>query len=164
MELHYEISNFLFREAMLLDKREFEKWLELMADDVTYRMPVRVTKELRDGDDIVDDMAFFEESKKSLQTRVSRFGTNSAWVIDPPPRTRHIISNIFIDEIESSDKVKTRSSFIFLRHRGSDLTTEQISGERIDVLRKEAGSWKIVERTIYPDQSVIHMMNLSMFL
>ncbi|KYD18363.1 hypothetical protein B4168_0332 [Anoxybacillus flavithermus] len=41
---------------------------------------------------------------------------------------------------------------------------EQLHGERVDVLRKENGKWKIASRTIYPDQTVLRLINLSMFL
>jgi 3-phenylpropionate/cinnamic acid dioxygenase small subunit len=161
-ELHYEISKLLTYEAYLLDNRRFEEWLDLLTDDIVYRMPLRVTREKRDGSDIIDDMAYFEESKRSLTLRVKRLGTTSAWAEDPPPRTRHLITNIMIEE-ESENSLKVRSNFLLLRTRAKDLETEQVFGERIDTLRKEDGQWKIAERRIIPDQTVMTAKNLSMF-
>ena len=40
-----EIQEFLYREALALDERRFRDWLDLLADDITYEVPVRVTRE-----------------------------------------------------------------------------------------------------------------------
>ena len=163
-ELHYQISQFLYHEAYLLDHRKYKDWLDLLSDDITYRMPLRVTTENRDGSNLVEDMTYFEESKSSLVLRVERLYTNSAWVDDPAPRQRHFISNIMVDSNNHPDELKVRSYILFKRNRASEIHTEEIFCEREDIFRKEAGKWKIVKRTIYPDQTVLTVMNLSMFL
>lgn len=163
-ELQYEITNILSREAHFLDNRRYEDWLDLLSDDIVYRMPMRVTTEKKDGSDILDEMAFFEETKKSLITRVQRLRTSSAWVENPPTRQRHLITNVLIELGEKPDEYEVTSSFLFLRSRASDLHIEQLSGERRDVLRLVDGKWQIAARTIYPDQAVLGVMNLSMFL
>jgi len=38
-----EIQDFLYREALALDERRFRDWLDLLTDDMTYEVPVRVT-------------------------------------------------------------------------------------------------------------------------
>lgn len=162
-DLYYEINQLYFREANLLDSRKFEDWLELLTDDIVYRMPMRVTRENKDGSDIVEDMAYFEETKKSLTTRVNRLRTTSAWAEDPAPRTRHLVTNVVIEE-GSEEHLQVRSSFLFLRSRASDAAVELLFGERMDVLRKVNNQWKIASRRIIPDQAVLGVMNLSMFL
>ena len=164
MQLQFEITNFYSREAYLLDNRQYEEWLDLLADDLVYRMPQRRTGEGRDGQEFVHDMAFFEESKTSLTTRVKRLRTNSAWVEKPAPRTRHLITNILIEPESTENELHVRSAFLFLRSRGSDRETENLFGERKDILRKVGNEWKIASRIIYPDQAVMQTMNLSMFL
>ena len=94
--LHQEITQFYYHEAYLLDHQMYQEWVELLTEDVIYRMPLRVTTERRDGSNIVEDMTYFDETKKSLETRVQRLYTNSAWVEDPPTRQRHYITNIMI--------------------------------------------------------------------
>lgn len=163
-ELYYQITKFLHREVNLLDQRKYEEWLELLSDDIVYRMPLRVTTENTHGSNLVNDMAFFEETKKSLTTRVKRLYTKSAWVEDPAPRQRHFITNVMIDSGSEADEYKVRSYFLFKRSRSSESNTEEIFGERMDVIRKVDEDWKIVSRTIYPDQAVLTAMNLSMFL
>jgi 3-phenylpropionate/cinnamic acid dioxygenase small subunit len=163
-ELYIEVVNFLNREARLLDDMRFKEWLELVTDDIVYRMPLRVTRERKDGSNLVDEMTFFEETKKSLITRIERIGTSSAWAWDPAPRTRHFISNITIENVRNENELEVSSYFMFMKHRASDRHSEQLFGQRLDVLRKIDGQWKIASRTIYPDQTVLPGMNLSMLL
>ena len=42
--LQYEVEQFLYHEAALLDDRRFHEWLELLTDDVEYWMPIRSTR------------------------------------------------------------------------------------------------------------------------
>ncbi|MED4603274.1 3-phenylpropionate/cinnamic acid dioxygenase subunit beta [Paenibacillus validus] len=162
-ELHYEITNFLQREAYILDSLQFQEWLGLLTDDIIYRMPLRVTREKKDGSNIVDEMTYFEETKKSLITRVSRMATTSAWAWDPVPRTRHFINNILIERETRKDELEVRSAFLFMRSRAKDEVSDQVYGERLDILRRVDGQWKIAARTIYPDQTVLTSINLSSF-
>lgn len=164
LQLQFEISNFYSTEAYLLDHRKFEEWLDVLTDDIVYRMPLRVTREEKDGSNINNDMAYFEETKVSLTTRVKRLRTSSAWAENHAPRTRHLITNVLIEEQGANpDEVTVRTSFLFLRSRGSDIQIEQLFGERLDTLRKVNGEWKVANRIIYPDQAVITTKNLSMF-
>ncbi len=163
-ELTHQISNFLYQEAYLLDHRQYEEWLDLLSDDIVYIMPLRVTTEGKDGANINNDMAYFEESKTSLTTRVMRLYTSSAWVESPPTRQRHFVSNVVVEPTVDPDEFKVRSYFLYKRSRGSDINTEELYGERVDVIRRVENKWKIESRTIYPDQAVLGVMNLSMFL
>ena len=39
--LKADVEDFYYYEADLLDERRFRDWLELLADDITYFMPIR---------------------------------------------------------------------------------------------------------------------------
>ena len=39
--LEREIEQFLYNEAELLDERRFSEWIDLIADDMHYHMPIR---------------------------------------------------------------------------------------------------------------------------
>jgi 3-phenylpropionate/cinnamic acid dioxygenase small subunit len=163
-ELHLEIAILLNQEAYYLDNRKYKEWLELLTDDVQYRMPMRETVEGVGVSDICEDISFFEETKASLRTRVHRLYTKSAWVENPATRQRHFVSNVVVEGTEREDEYKVRSYFLFMRSRASTTDIEQMFGERNDIVRKVEGEWKVASRTIYPDQSVITTMNMSMFL
>src|SRR3546814_11340964 len=39
--LRLEVEEFLYREADLIDSRRFDDWLDTLADDLSYFMPIR---------------------------------------------------------------------------------------------------------------------------
>jgi len=162
--IYDEVTQLLYREAALLDHRKFEEWLDMLEDSIIYRMPLRVTRDSNDAPDVVEDMTFFEENKRSLITRVERLRTTSAWAETPPSRTRHFISNIVLLSGDNDDEIQVRSYFQVLRNRKDSLDVEQIFGERLDVLKRVNGLLKIQQRTIYADQTVLTTLNLSIFL
>lgn len=164
LQIQHEITQFLYNEAYLLDHRKYREWLELLADDIKYVMPLRVTVDNNNASNLVHDMNYFNDTKKDLRMKVERLYTKSAWVDNPAPRQRHFISNIAVEESEIREEYKVRSYFLFKRSRSSEVSTEEIFGEREDIVRKVDGEWKIAKRTIYPDQSVLTINNLSMFL
>ena len=41
--LQYEVEQFLYAEAAMLDARRYREWLELIAEDIHYWMPIRRT-------------------------------------------------------------------------------------------------------------------------
>jgi 3-phenylpropionate/cinnamic acid dioxygenase small subunit len=162
LELEREVAQFFYREAELLDSNRLEEWLELLAEDIAYEMPLRMTRE-RGQPDISSQMGHFSEDRRSLQLRVKRLGTEFGWAENPPSRTRHFISNIRVENTPKPDEVKARSNFLLYRSRGSSTDADLISGERQDLLRKLDGGWKLARRLIIADQSVLGTRNLAIF-
>lgn len=164
LSLQEEITQFYYREAYLLDHRKYREWLDLLTEDINYVMPLRVTVENKAGANLNYDMTYFTDTKEDITTKVERLYTKSAWVDDPAPRQRHFISNVMFEHTDVPEEYKVTSYFLFKRSRSSEPTTEEIFGERQDVLRKVDGEFKIASRTVNADQSVLTVMNLAMFL
>jgi biphenyl 2,3-dioxygenase beta subunit len=173
-----QVEQFLYREARLLDKRQFQEWLTLFTDDARYWMPLRSTRyprtskaiKILDQNHYVDDeftqqteLAYFDESKDTLTQRVARLYTGMAWAEDPPSRTRHMLTNIEVVFGETPNEITVHSNFMVYRSRAE---TEQdfYVGTREDTLRRFDGEWKIASRKIFLDQTVLLAKNLSIFL
>ncbi|MGI9287223.1 MAG: 3-phenylpropionate/cinnamic acid dioxygenase subunit beta [Pseudomonadales bacterium] len=176
-ELIREVEQFLYREARLLDNRQFEQWLELFTEDVRYIMPSRSTRypfvsrsvRIYDEDRVTeeelhgeDELAYFDENKLSLTSRIKRFGTGMAWAEDPPSRTRHLITNIEVEAGEQENEVTSYCNYLLYRNR-SERDEAYYVGSRVDTLRKEEGAWRIAKRYITLDQNVVLSKNLSIF-
>lgn len=172
-----EIEQFLYREGRLLDDRRFHEWLDLFTDDVRYWMPVRsnlypksskaiaVLDATRQADDELsgeDDLALFDETKESLRRRVARLDTGMAWAEDPPSRTRHIVSNVEVEQGDAASELRVYSNFIVYRNR-SETEQDFYVGARQDVLRTVEDAWKIARRKIVLDQNVLLAKNVSIF-
>lgn len=161
--LYQEVQHFLIQEAELLDERKWEEWLELLTEDIRYRMPVRVTKEHTFEKSVLDNMDHFDEDRFSLEKRVERLATEYAWTEDPPSRTRHFITNIRVYEHQDEEAL-AKSYVLLFRSRGDERPPDIVSAERIDVLRRVEGQLKVANRRIIVDESVLRTQNLAIFL
>ena len=158
-----EVVEFLYQEAELLDTGRFRDWLALMTEDLSYRMPVRVTRVGRKQKDYSDEMEIFSDDLPSMRLRVDRLATDSAWAEDPPSRTRHLVSNIRAQATENPEEIEVSSYFLVYRNRGSSPTAEIFSGKRQDLLRKVNAEWRLARRMILLDQAVVGARNVSIF-
>jgi len=176
-EMLREVEQFLYREARLLDNRRFPEWLELFSDDVRYWMPTRSNRYPLNSKAISildasryeeeevsgeDELAFMEETKKTLEMRVARLDTGMAWAEDPPSRTRHIITNIEVEQGDSPGELRVYSNFVMYRNRG-ERDEDFYVGSREDILRREAGQLRVSYRKIVLDQNVLLAKNISNF-
>jgi len=161
---HFEVEQFLFREAALLDTRDFQGWLALFADDVRYWMPIRrtmTTKDMAREFTRPGEMAFIDDDYQMLATRVRRLKTGYAWAEDPPSRVRRIISNIRITAA-GGDEMEVHSNFYIYRSR-LEHDEDIWVGHREDRLRRVDGALKICYRSIYVESTVLQSPNLSNF-
>jgi len=164
MRVQYEVEQFLFRESALLDERRFDDWLNLLTDDIHYWMPIRHTTTANDTENEfteIGQMAFFDDDKELLATRVRKMAVGYAWSEDPPSRTRRFLTNTRLVGVEG-DEVTVESNFHLYRTR---LESEEDSwiGRRRDVLRRVEGEFQLAVRHVFLEQTVLLSANLSNF-
>ena len=160
-----EIEDFLWAEADLLDDNQFDAWLDLFTDDLTYWMPIRrnVSSQKMDTELTTEgpELSWFTDDKRVLEKRVRQIQTGFHWAEEPFSRVTHMVSNIRVLSWDGTEaKVKCR--FLFYRNRHADEESMFI-GKRIDTLRRVDGGWKIARREIYLDESVMLYKNLTNF-
>ena len=107
--LQLEVVDWLNHEAQLLDDGDFHEWLELLTDDVTYRMPVRLTRERGQNPDHSPANQSFLDDSATLELRIRRLDTDFAWAEDPPSRTRRFVTNVRVEDGEDAGELRVRS-------------------------------------------------------
>ena len=160
----YEIEQFYYSEAALLDERRLLEWLALFTPDTHYWMPIRRTvtaDNLESEFTALGAMSFFDDDKAMLEARVKKLGTGYSWSEDPPSRTRHIITNVRVVECDS-EEMTVESNFHLYRTR-LDSDEDSWIGRRRDVLRRMDGQLRIAKRHIFLEQTLVQSRNLSNF-
>src|ERR1700750_1012957 len=154
-DVHFEVEQFYYEEAELLDDGRFADWLELLADDLDYWMPTRTNRLRRQQALSIaarGEAAFYDETKESLAWRIRRFDSGMAWAEDPPSRTRHLVTNVVVHHINpaehpafTEDDLLVRSAFLVYRNR---LEREEnvFAGRRTDVLRRRPAGRRVARR------------------
>jgi 3-phenylpropionate/cinnamic acid dioxygenase small subunit len=161
-----EIENFLYMEAELLDERRYSEWVDLIAEDCHYYMPMRRNvkfgEQERENSDPESEISWFDEGKVTLAGRVRQLNTGLHWSEEPASRVCHVVSNVQILDVQG-DEVKVKSRFIVYRNRLQD-EVDLFVGKREDLLRRDPETgWKIAKRTIILDQNVLLSKNITVF-
>lgn len=169
-ELRSDVEDFLYAEAELLDERRFTEWLDLLADDLMYFMPIQRNvkfgeeehRQTRAGVDI----SWVDEDKWTLSKRVEQLMTGLHWAEEPASRVSHLVTNVQIKDVQPSldapERVLVSSRFLIYQNR-VDHETALFAGKRLDSLRRIEGEWKLARREITLDQSVLLAKNLTVF-
>ena len=122
-----EISQFLVREASLLDDQDFRAWNELFTVEGIYWIPSR-----RGQTDPLNEVSHMYEDSLLRDIRATRL-ERSAPSLQPMPVTSHLISNCAIDGFDEERRIATtRSRFIVTQYHRDDVA--QFSGECIHKL------------------------------
>jgi 3-phenylpropionate/cinnamic acid dioxygenase small subunit len=155
--------------ADLLDEREYDKWLDLLTEDIVYWMPMRKNVSFANrAMDITaeNDIAWVHDDKETLRKRVKQIQTGIHWADEPISRVAHVITNIrltdAISALAEGAKATTKCRFIVYRNR-LESETDFLVGRREDTLTRSHGALKIARRKIILDQSVLLAKNLTMF-
>jgi 3-phenylpropionate/cinnamic acid dioxygenase small subunit len=162
-----EVTDFLYREADLLDERRYGEWLRLLADDYQYSVPLRMNvrhddlaerEQTRPGQEI----CWFDEDKATAELRVAQLATGRHWAEEPVSRVSHLVTNVRLESCEPPE-VDVSCRFVVYRNRVAD-ESDFLVGRRKDRLRRTGDRWQVCRRTLLLDQSVLLAKNLSVFV
>ncbi len=165
IELQARCAEFLFAEAEYLDDRRFRDWLALLTEDVTYRIPIRVTRGLPNYEaDFTNTGFHMKDTYPILAMRVERLYTEHAYAEDPPSRTTWLVSNVRSKRRGDTSDVDVKSKFACYRAMGEGVEFDLLMGERRDVLRLVDGELKLASRTVMLAHTTLPTANLGLFL
>ncbi|MEI3850797.1 MULTISPECIES: benzoate 1,2-dioxygenase small subunit [Ensifer] len=146
MSISYDTAcAFLYREARLLDDREWDEWLTCYAPDVTYWMPA-----WDDDDQLTEDpqseiSLIFYPSRDGLEDRVFRIKTERSGASTPEPRTSHNVTNVEL-VTDRGEEADVRYNFHTLNHRYK--VTDHFFGTMFVTLRKSGDGLVISQKKI----------------
>jgi len=166
-DLLADVADFLYREADLLDERRYTEWLDMLADDYRYTVPLRMNVPFKDVVEREEtkahtEVCWFDEPKHTVENRVTQLMTGVHWAEEPVSRVSHLVTNLRLTRV-ALPEVEVSSRFLVYRNRVSD-ETDILVGRRTDVLRQVDNDWQIAKRTLLLDQSVLMAKNLSIFI
>src|SRR4051812_36263954 len=111
--LFIDIQRFLFREAALLDRRDYAAWLSLATEDVQYRVMAAVAREA--GTAPVR-YAIIDENLTGLKSRIDQISNpRLTRAENPPSLTRRFVSNIDACHSEKPDEFSVMSYLLAYR-------------------------------------------------
>ena len=132
----HAVEQFLYHQADLLDRKEWERWIGLFADDGIYWMPPEPSYTTWDG-----TPAIFAEDKNLMRVRMGRVLHPDAWSQRPLWGTNHVVSNVMIERQSSNGDVIARSRFHMMELRRDDV--RHFAGSYMHQLKRTKEGYRI---------------------
>lgn len=142
-DLQHEIEQWLYREADLLDFRDWEGWEALFAEDGTYWAPLSQTQT-----DALNEVSLFYEDAMMREVRRRRLVHVRAWSQLPVTQTARIVGNVRITAGSRDEgRLVVRSTFQLSEWRARRDQRQQ-AGHYTHTLILIDGDWRIKEKRV----------------
>ena len=132
----HNVEQLLYRQADLLDTKQWHAWIDLFTPDGVYWMPPDASYKTWDG-----QPAIFAEDKNLMHVRMGRVQHPDAWSQRPLWGTNHIVSNVVIDKVAKNGDVTARSRFHMMELRRDDV--RHFAGQYTHHLKKTKSGYRI---------------------
>ena len=115
-----ELSDFVVREARLLDERRYEEWNALFTDDAIYWVPLVPMQP--EG---LDHTSHLYEDKLLRELRIERLKSPRAFSQQPPTRSLHLLQAPTVEPSDPArpDERLVRTVFQYTESQGDELNT-----------------------------------------
>ena len=135
-DTQHAVEQFLYRQAALLDAKNWQGYIDLFAEDGVYWMPPDPSHRTWEG-----MPAIFAEDKDLMTVRMKRVLHPDAWSQRPLWGTNHVVSNVMIEKESPDGNVVARSRFHMLELRRDDV--RHFAGGYTHHLRKTKDGYRI---------------------
>jgi len=135
-QVQQEVEQFLYRQAELLDAKQWQEWIDLFTPDGVYWMPPDASYKTWDG-----QPAIFAEDRNLMTVRMKRVLHPDAWSQRPLWGTNHIVSNVIVDKAAKNGDLAARSRFHMMELRRDDV--RHFAGQYTHHLKKTKGGYRI---------------------
>ena len=106
-----EAAAFLYREALLLDRGDYDAWLALYTTDCLFWMPAWRDDGTQTEDPDRELSLIFYRGRRNLEDRVQRIRSPVSVASRVMPRVAHVVGNVLSEPIDDK-RIRVDSSFI----------------------------------------------------
>ena len=144
-ELQAEVTRLVYREAMLLDRRRWDDWIDMFTEDAVYWVPAWKNEEETTDDPDGQLNLIYLRDRGGLEDRVFRIETRDSYASVPLDRTVHVVSNVLVEN-EAGDEIEVTANCLVHTYGKKGSMTR--GGLYDYVLRRVDGGLKIARKKI----------------
>lgn len=148
------VQRFIAREALLLDSKDWDGWLDLYEEDAEYWVPAFGDDDQPTRDPQKEISLIYYKNRGGLEDRVYRIRTGRSSATHPPMRTCHLFS--LLDVIHVDGGIKARTSWMTQSFRESDVLSYFGSAE-YDLV-PNGDSWRIAAKKTIVFNDIPHVV------
>lgn len=140
------VTQFLYREARLLDGRKFSEWLDLFREDAIFWVPAVGMDRQYTSDPETSLNFMYIVGRAGLEARVFRVESGGSLASNPLPHTRHLVTNVMVDKDEPDAIAAFANTQVvaFCEPRGQQI----LNGSYEYQLRREGRQYRIASKKV----------------
>lgn len=154
---HTEAAALLYREALLLDRMDFDAWLDLYTADCLFWMPAWRDDGTQTDDPERELSLIYYRGRRNLEDRIQRIRSGFSVASAVMPRVAHMVGNVLAEPVDDT-RMRLDSSFIVHVHDVRTNRSHAYFGRYEHELRLEGGAWKISRKVIRLMNDVVPTM------
>lgn len=142
-----QAEEILYREALLLDRGEWDSWLSLYVPDAVFWMPAWRDETTPTADPDSELSLIYYRGRRNLEDRVWRARSGLSVASTPLPRVVHSVTNVLLDSADETDALTSSSFTVHLYDRRSE-RSHVFFGRYEHRLALTEGEWLIAAKKI----------------
>jgi 3-phenylpropionate/cinnamic acid dioxygenase small subunit len=161
-DTQHRVEQFLYAEAELLDTFQLKDWLALLTEDIMIKVPIRTyTHPGTEQSEFSEKGYYLRDNYDMIRERVGRLKKSYAWSENPRSRIRHVIGNVRITEVTEESYTVTNNQHVY-RSYGDTPENDTLSARRDTVLQRGEAGFKIADRTVFFEDSIVSTKNITL--
>ena len=101
--LKRSVSELIYWEATLLDRRRWEDWLALYTKDAVYWVPAWKNEEETTNDPETQLNLIYLSNRGGMEDRIFRIESRDSYASMPLERTVHVVGNVLIESVDGNE-------------------------------------------------------------
>src|SRR5690606_19572665 len=128
------------REGALLDRCDWDAWLELYREDVVYWVPAWLDEDTPTSDVRTQVSLIYHTRRAELLDRIVRIRSRKSVTAMPLPRTTHSVSNVLVESV-AEGQITATASFVVHEHQPRLRRNSVLFGRYDFKLAEQGGAW-----------------------
>jgi 3-phenylpropionate/cinnamic acid dioxygenase small subunit len=147
------VEQFLFREARVLDLRDYEGWLGMLTGNMHY---IVRAQQIRESDARAVSYALIDEEGPGLRSRIDQIkNARLSRAENPPSLARRLISNVEVLNPDRDRELHVSSYIMAFRTRASVPQGGFYVGQRSDVIQMTESGLRLARRDVLLDHAIL---------
>jgi len=152
-----DAAAFLAREALYLDRFDFDPWLAMYTPDCMFWIPAWRDDGTQTEDPDRELSLIFYRGRRNLEDRVQRIRSGCSVASVVMPRVAHMIGNVLVDTVGEAT-ARVDSSFSTNVHDVRTNRSHSYFGRYEHILMREGDGWKISSKIVRLMNDVVPTM------
>ena len=152
-----DAAAFLAREALYLDRFDFDPWLAMYTPDCMFWIPAWRDDGTQTEDPDRELSLIFYRGRRNLEDRVQRIRSGFSVASVVMPRVAHMIGNVLVDTVGEAT-ARVDSSFSTNVHDVRTNRSHSYFGRYEHILMREGDGWKISSKIVRLMNDVVPTM------